>query len=235
MKILVTGASKGIGLGICSQLSDSGHDVIGIARSPNTGFPGRLIPCDMACEASLAEVLSELAGGRIDAVVNNAGINAFDQVEDVKIEDFRRIFELNVRAPLQVVSALVPGMKERGFGRIVNIASRAMLGMAKGTSYAASKAALAAMTKCWALELGPHGITANTVAPGPVDTELFWTGFPKDQPETDAYLRSIPIQKVAQPSEVATIVEFFLRRDVGVVTGQNLFACGGLTVGRAGV
>lgn len=233
MKVLVTGATKGIGRAISARMAADGHEVVGLARSATPDFPGQLIACDMGSETDLAVSLEALREAAIDAVVNNAGFNIAQSVEDVRLSDFWAIQELNVRAPLQIVKTLAPGMKARKFGRIVNISSRAQLGIANHSAYAASKAALSAMGRCWALELAPFGITVNGVAPGPIDTELFHRTMPPESKATQGYLGSIPVQRIGQPDEIASAVTYLLSRDAGFITGQTIYACGGLTVGRA--
>jgi NAD(P)-dependent dehydrogenase (short-subunit alcohol dehydrogenase family) len=122
-------------------------------------------------------------------------------------------------------------MKAAGFGRIVSVTSRVILGKHMRTAYAASKGAVTSMTRTWALELAKSGITVNAVAPGPIGTELFAANNPADAPETKRILESIPMQRVGTPDEVAHAVSFFLEDRSGFVTGQTMFVCGGMTVG----
>ena len=230
MRVLVTGASRGIGRAIADRLAAAGHDVTGFARAGDADFPGRFIACDLGDPAALAAALGE--AGDIDGIVNNAGINVPQALEAIDLAAFDRVIGLNTRAPLQIAASLTPGMRRRGFGRIVNISSRAQLGLERHSAYAASKAGLAAMAKCWALELAPHGITVNTVAPGPVATELFDSVMAPDDPATQTYLRSVPVQRIGTPQDIAALVAFLLGNEAGFITGQTVFACGGLTIGR---
>jgi NAD(P)-dependent dehydrogenase (short-subunit alcohol dehydrogenase family) len=135
---------------------------------------------------------------------------------------------------MQCVQALLPGMKEAKFGRIVNMSSRAALGKELRTAYAASKAGLQGMARVWALELGQYGITANAVGPGPVRTELFERGNPPDSPRTQAIINAVPVRRIGLPEDVAHSVSFLLDARSGFVTGQVLYVCGGLTIGAAG-
>lgn len=187
----------------------------------------------MGSETDLADVLRSLSKEPIDAVVDNAGISLKDPVETIGFDAFRNAMEINVRAPLQIVQALVPGMKARRFDRVVNVTSRAQLGLRDFRVYAATKAALSSMGKSWALELGGFGVTVNAIAPGPIETELFWGAMPKDSDEAQTYLKTIPVQRIGQPQEIAATVIHLLQKDAGFITGQTIFACGGLTVGRA--
>jgi NAD(P)-dependent dehydrogenase (short-subunit alcohol dehydrogenase family) len=123
-------------------------------------------------------------------------------------------------------------MKGVGFGRIVNMASRAALGKELRTAYAASKAGLIGATRVWALELGAHGITVNALGPGPIATELFNRANPPGDPRTRAIVESVPVKRVGTPEDVAHAAGFLDER-AGFVTGQVLYVCGGLTVGTA--
>jgi NAD(P)-dependent dehydrogenase (short-subunit alcohol dehydrogenase family) len=121
-------------------------------------------------------------------------------------------------------------MKEAGFGRIVSISSRAALGKELRTAYAASKAAIHGMTKTWALELGPAGITANAIGPGPIATELFRAVNPDNSPRTAAIREAIPVRRFGKPEDIANAVSFLLGAEAGFITGQVLYVCGGMTV-----
>ncbi|VVO32523.1 3-oxoacyl-[acyl-carrier-protein] reductase FabG [Pseudomonas fluorescens] len=126
-------------------------------------------------------------------------------------------------------------MKEAGFGRILNMSSRAALGKELRSAYAATKAGLLGMTRVWALELGRFGITANAIGPGPIRTELFERANPPDSPRTQAIIDSIPVKRLGMPDDIAQAAAFFLDARSGFVTGQVLYVCGGMTVGVAGV
>ena len=130
--------------------------------------------------------------------------------------------------------AVVPGMREQGFGCIVNISSRAHLGKTLRTAYAASKGGLVSMTRVWALEYADCGITVNAVAPGPIRTELFEQVNPADHPRTRAIIESMPVKRLGEPEDVANAVRFFMDEASGFVTGQVLYVCGGVTLSRGG-
>lgn len=235
--VLITGASRGIGRAIAQRLAADGQRVISIARSAGgaTGeFPGEFIACDLADATATQQLAARLAREyEVDHLVNNAGINVVQPLAGLELAAFDRVQRVNVQAPLMLAQALMPGMAARGYGRVVNIASRAMLGMAAHSAYAASKAALAAMSRCWALEYARHGITVNTIAPGPFDTDLFESVMPAADPRTAAYLDRIPVGRLGRPAEIAAAVAYLTGRDSGFITGQTLFICGGLTVGLA--
>jgi NAD(P)-dependent dehydrogenase (short-subunit alcohol dehydrogenase family) len=136
---------------------------------------------------------------------------------------------------VQATQAVLPGMREREFGRIVNISSVTVLGFPERTSYAATKAALVSFTRTWALELATTGITVNAIAPGPIETDMFRTNNPVGSPGEARYLAIIPMQRLGRPADVAAATAFLVSRDAGFITGQTLFVDGGASVGRAQV
>ena len=130
-----------------------------------------------------------------------------------------------------IIHALLPAMREARFGRIVNISSRAALGKEERTVYSATKAGLLGMTRTWALEMAPYGITVNAIGPGPIATDLFLSGNPPDSPKTKKILATIPLGRMGQPAEIAHAVASFMDDRAGFTTGQVLYVCGGMTVG----
>lgn len=227
-RILITGGLSGIGAAIAERSREDGYDVI-VADRNGGDFQVDLSDTEQTARA-LAEMLKE---GPITRLVNNVGLVFPATVEGQTLDEFDRTMALNMRCALQCTQALVPGMKEAGFGRIVNISSRAALGKVLRSAYAASKAGLIAMSKTWALELGRFGITSNAIGPGPIETELFSQGTP-DTPERRAYLESIPVGRIGIPQDVANASSFLLDQRSGFVTGQVIYVCGGMTVGGAG-
>lgn len=151
-----------------------------------------------------------LEGGPITRLVNNVGMVAPASVGDQTLEEFDKVVALNLRCAMQCTQALLPGMRVAGFGRIVNMASRAALGKELRTAYSATKAGLIGMAKTWALELGEYGITANAVGPGPIRTELFDRANPPGAPRTQAIIGAIPVRRVGEPEDVAHAVSYLL-------------------------
>jgi 3-oxoacyl-[acyl-carrier protein] reductase len=232
---LVTGAARNIGRAIATRLKADGYKVVMLdIVDPEDPSLGEFRRVDLSRPADTAQAMAwALDRGPITRVVNCAGIVATHDVEDVETETFDKVMAVNVRSYIEVMQAVTPGMKAEGFGRVVNIASRSALGAARQTVYAASKAAVVGLTKSWAEELGPHGITVNAVGPGPIETEMLHAVYGKDSPAYDAYRKRIPLQRFGTPDDIANGVSFFLDERSSFVTGQVLFICGGVTIGRA--
>ncbi|HSH40914.1 MAG TPA: SDR family oxidoreductase [Arenicellales bacterium] len=228
-RVLITGGAAGIGAACAERCRADGYEPVIIDRD------GDGIRADLSDPGETSEALkAALAAGPITRLVNNVGIVAPAAVEEQSLEELDLIMSINVRCALQCLQALLPGMKEAGFGRVVNMSSRAALGKELRSGYAASKAGLIALAKVWALELGPHGITANAVGPGPIRTGLFDRANPPGSPRTRAIIEAVPVRRVGTPEDVAHAVSYLLDARSGFVTGQVLYVCGGMTVGAAG-
>lgn len=234
--ILITGASRGIGLATARLLAAEGRHVIGIARNRAAEeFPGAFYAANLADEKETAHVLSVIARDHaIDGVVNNVGLNILEPLGEVSLDHFRKVVDLNLRTAIQVTQAVLPQMRKRGYGRIVNLSSRGALGRELRTSYAAAKAGVVGLTRTWALELAADGITANVVSPGPTATEMFVRNNldgPQGEQNKARFLADVPMRRFADPAEIAFAIAFFLRREASFVTGQVLHVCGGSSVG----
>jgi len=139
--------------------------------------------------------------------------------------------DLNVRPALQLSQALLPGMRSARFGRIVNVTSLVTRGLPFRSSYAAAKSALESLTRTMAIELAPNGVTANAVAPGPTETELFRENNPKGGEGEKRYLAKVPMGRFAAPEEIAAAIVFLAGDNAGFITGQTLFVDGGSSLG----
>lgn len=227
-RILVTGGASGIGRAIAERAEANGWDVVVLDRQP--GPVGKTVLADLSDTSDTARALGEaLADGPITRLVNNVGAVFPASLREQSLDDVDRAYALNLRCAVQCAQALIPGMSEAGFGRIVNMASRAALGKEMRTAYSASKAGLIGLTRVWALELGPEGVTVNAIGPGPIATELF-TGA-NDAEQTKKITDAIPVRRMGTPADIAHTAAYLLDAHAGFVTGQTIYVCGGLTVG----
>ncbi|MET3723557.1 SDR family oxidoreductase [Sphingomonas trueperi] len=231
---LVTGASKGIGLALAERLHRSGHHAVGLARRSTADFPGTLVLSDLSDPEATAATLRELTGHfRFDGVVNNVGLVRPQPLGGVELPVLDEVLRVNLHPALQAVQALLPGMIERGWGRVVNITSLTVLGAPERTAYAAAKSALASFSRSWALELATTGITVNAVSPGPTQTALFRENNPAGSSGEQRYLAQVPMRRLGWPDEIAAAIAFLLSDDAGFITGQTLHVDGGASIGKA--
>lgn len=230
---IVTGGSNGIGQAACRRLEADGIRVFNLdIADPVPGGAGEFHRVDLADEAATATALEAIcARHEVTRLVNNAGLSIAKPIEETTPEDLARAAALHMVAPLQCVNAVLPAMKRAGFGRIVNISSRTVTGRAHRTAYGMTKGGLLAMTRSWALEFAPFGITVNAIGPGPIDTALFRRGNNFANAEAQRNLRAVAMGRFGQPEEVAQAVAFFLDARTSYVTGQMLLVDGGQTLG----
>jgi len=236
LKVLVTGASRGIGRSICERLDADGYEVIGIARNRPADWPEhmRFHSADLSDRNIVKETLARVAeAGPFYGLVNNVGFVPIGTLENVDTLELQRAIALNVEVDILCAQALLGGMRSLGSGRIVNISSRAALGKAGRTLYSMTKAGVIGMTRTWALELAVDGITVNAIAPGPIATEFFQSANDQNDEATRKLLAGIPVGRIGQPRDVAHTAAYLIDPRCGFVTGQTHYVCGGITVGAA--
>ena len=235
---LITGGAKGIGAHLAASLLDRGYKVVTVDILPVAELrDGQThVEVDLMDAATTAKVAGQIAEHHeITHLVHNAGLIWPNLLEDAKPEDITGLAQLHLGSALSLVQAALPGMKSKGFGRIAFNASRAALGAPTRTAYGATKAGIIGMARTWALELAPHGITVNTVAPGPVLTDNFWGIIEKDSQRQHDLATRIPVGRLGETRDVVNAFLFFLDPENSFVTGQTLYVCGGASVGTLSI
>jgi 3-oxoacyl-[acyl-carrier protein] reductase len=225
---LVTGSAQGIGRAIAETLIASGHTLIGVDVKEHDLGPGhRTEIVDLAEPAGIERLIETT--GPIDVLVNNAAMLVEKPIEAMSIAEFDLTIAVNLRAPFLLSRALGSGMRERRWGRIINISSvGARTGaVSQAAVYAASKAGLIALTKNFARNYGPDGVTANAVAPGGIDTPMV-RGQGRVTPGfRETITAQIPLRRFAEPAEVAAVVAFLASDAASFVTGATIDVNGG--------
>jgi 3-oxoacyl-[acyl-carrier protein] reductase len=234
---LVTGASRGIGAAIAQELAGAGASVVLVGRDSSQlqQVAGHIGEQALACVADITDadqlrhsVDQALARfGRIDILVNNAGRNSRGAFDTVSSEEFDEIHDVNLFAPFAYVQLVAGGMRDRRWGRIINIASiSAQTGGVSGSvAYSSSKAGLIGMTRTLARDLGPFGVTANAIAPGQIETEMSQV---LTDPERASITASIPIGRLGSPEDIAHAVHFLASEEAAYITGATLDVNGGI-------
>lgn len=232
MNILITGASRGIGRAIYDELK-SDNTVYITARNEellkNSNADGYFV-CDLSVDCdSLCEYIKE---NKFDCIVNNAGEYIYGAIDTMNETQISHIYNTNLVAPVKIISAAVPYMKEQKFGRIINIGSiSGVMGEAYASLYSSTKSGLIGLTKALALELAEYNITVNTINPGWVDTDLGNSSIDDSEFTKEEIMECIPQRRFVEPKEVAKLVRYLASKDAKGLTGQSINLCAGLSVG----
>jgi len=235
---VVTGAATGIGFAVAELFAAQGAHVVLLDLSPDVVAAAARLPgkhlglvCNVAkqveIDKSLEQALKQFSS--IDILVNNAGVALLDLAFDVQESDWDATMAINLKAAFFLSRAVARGMRERGTGRIVNLASQAsVIALERHVAYCASKAALVSMTQVLAVEWAPFGITVNAVSPTVVETTLgkkAWAG-----QVGEIMKKKIPVGRFALPEEVASAILYLVSAHSRMVTGANLLIDGGYTI-----
>jgi len=214
---LITGSTGGIGKSLVSSLKEN-VNVISPTRKE----------LDLSSNSSIDDYISSL-DIPIDIIVNCAGIHKAGNCEDLTVHDFQNILQINLIAPFQIISGLVKGMKERKYGRILNISSIwSVVSKEKRSIYSASKSGLNGLTRTLALELAPFNILVNSVAPGYVNTDMIQQYNSKK--ELEKIKKVIPLGRFAEPNEIVELVKFLISENNSYITGQIIPIDGGYLI-----
>ncbi len=231
---IVTGATQGIGYSITSMLISENCHVIytGRSKTPDSLLEGGIyaqldLSDQKSCDDFIETVIKELP--RIDILINNAGIQIPSTVESINISDWIDVLAVNLTGPLKLIQAVVPKMKERKYGKIVNVSSVAGIISKPGqSSYSATKSGLIGLTRSAALDLANYNILVNAICPGTTQTPMVEMLLSEEKKE--AIIKSVPLGRLATPSEIATYVLFMVSGLNSYMTGQAVVIDGGYII-----
>ncbi len=237
---LITGSSRGIGAATAKRLAQDGFDIAlhyheaqdraktTIQTVRDQGVEATVTQADIA-DPTQAKDLAKTALDHfphLDTIINNAGMYPRDTIDNVTPEAFERVNKVNAQGAFNVTKPLVPHLKANGEGRIVNLSSiLAVRGSRHGTHYSASKAAVLGLTKSLARELARDNILVNAVCPGAIETDMIKNDSPE---ERERRQHVIPLSRVGQPEEIASVIAFLVSDDASYITGETLHVNGGL-------
>ena len=231
---IVTGATQGIGYSIASMLISENCHVIytGRSKTPDSVLEGGIyaqldLSDQKSCDDFIETVIKELP--RIDILINNAGIQIPSTVESINISDWSDVLAVNLTGPLKLIQAVVPKMKERKYGKIVNVSSVAGIISKPGqSSYSATKSGLIGLTRSAALDLANYNILVNAICPGTTKTPMVELLLSEEKKE--AIIKSVPLGRLATPGEIATYVLFMVSGLNSYMTGQAVVIDGGYII-----
>jgi len=241
--VAVTGAAQGLGLAMAQRFAAEGATVVladvseRALASAGEGIraQGATVRTDVVDVASSTDVNAWVAAvqadtGGIDVLVNNAGIIRDNRVEDISDADWRAVLDVSLGGSFYCARAVFPGMKERGYGRIVSFSSMSWRGNFGQSNYVAAKAGIVGLTRTLALEGARHGITANAIAPGLIETPMLAS---MNGPARDKLTAKVPMRHTGQPTDIAEAAAFLASEAAGYITGVVLDVDGGISIGSS--
>lgn len=213
--VLITGAARGIGRAMADAFRERGWEVLAPSRAE----------MDLASPDAIHAYCARL-DRPVDALVNNAGINTLASFEELQPAQWQEMIRVDLTAPLELAQCLAPSMRQRGWGRILNISSVfGLVTKERRLAYSTLKAGLLGMTRALALELAPHHVLVNALSPGYVETAL--TRANNSPADLEAIVRTIPVGRLAQPDDIAHVACFLCSEENRYLTGQNIVVDGG--------
>lgn len=227
---LVTGATRGIGYAIAERLRKNGADVIATGTSPEGVVPDgcEFRKVDFCNPNEIDEFIESVSKAGIDILVNNAGINKISPFVEIPLDDFQHIQQINVTAPFLLCQAVIPAMKQKAWGRIINLSSVwGKIGKELRASYSTSKFGIVGMTAALAAEVAEFGILANCVSPGVIETEMTRKALSDEQLKN--LMDLVPAKRLGKPEEIAAVVAWLVSPENSFICGQNIAVDGGLT------
>lgn len=228
LKVLVTGGTRGIGMAIAERLVEGGARVDVTGTRPDGEAP---VGCgyhgvDFSDPAAIDSFAEKIGAMNFDCLINNAGVNKIAPFAEIDPTDFDWVHQINVVAPFRLCQAVIPGMKVRGFGRIITLSSIwGHISKEFRASYSTSKFGVDGMTAALAAEVAQYGILANCVAPGFIDTELTHRVLGEDG--IVELMHKVPARRLGKPEDVANLVAWLVSRENAYVSGQNILIDGG--------